>query len=96
MCGTVEIVSDGTWLMPGARTKCYKEVEAKEVYQGAVLEANYPPGRTTEKPDQKLWNKNKVGAWKRDHGKVDYGIQWIIYNLEPSDGLFILTIHIGA
>ena len=50
-----------------------------------VPEANYPPGRTTEKFDQKLWNKDKVGAWRRDHGDVDYGIQWIVYNLEPSD-----------
>ena len=24
MGGTVEIVSDGTWFMPGARNKCYK------------------------------------------------------------------------
>ena len=45
-----------------------------EVYWDAVPEANYPPGRTTEKFDQKLWNKDKVGYWRRDHGKVDYGI----------------------
>ena len=43
----VERVSDSTWLMPGARTKCYKEGEAVEVYWDAVPEANYPLGRTT-------------------------------------------------
>ena len=59
-------------------------------------EANYPPGITTETFDEKLWNKDKVGAWRRDHGEVDYGIYWMIYDLEPSNGLFVLTIHIGA
>ena len=71
---TVEIVSYGTWSMPGASTKCYKEGEAAGVYWDAVPEANYPPGRTTEKFDRKLWNKDKVGAWRRDYGGVDYDI----------------------
>ena len=74
MGGTFERVSDRTWLMPGARTKCYKEGEAKELYRDTVPEANYPPGRTTEKFDQKLWNKDKVVAWRRYHGEVYYGI----------------------
>ena len=74
MGGAFERVNDGTWLMPGARTKCYKQGEAEEVYWDVVPEANYPPGRTTEKSDQKLWNKDKVGAWRRDNGEVDYGI----------------------
>ena len=74
MSGTVEIVSYGTWLMHGESTKFYKEGEVAEVYWDAVLEANYPPGRTTEKFNQKLWNKDKLGAWRRDHGEVDYGI----------------------
>ena len=74
MGGTVERVRDGTWLMPGSRTKCYKEVEAAKVHLDLVPEANYPPGRTTETSDQKLWNKNKVGARRRDHGEVDCGI----------------------
>ena len=52
--GTVEIVIDGTWLMPVSRTKCYKKGEAEEVYWDAVPEVNYPPGRMTEKFDQKL------------------------------------------
>ena len=53
MGGTVGGLSDGTWLMPGERNKYYKEVEAAEVYWDTVPEANYPPGRTTEKPDKK-------------------------------------------
>ena len=44
----VERVSEGTWLMPGERTKCYKKFETAEVYWYAVPEANYPQGRTTE------------------------------------------------
>ena len=82
--------------MHGESNKCYKEGEAEEVYWDAVPEANYPPGRTTEKFDQKLRNKDKVGARRRDNGEVDYGIQWIIYKLEPSNGLCVLTIHICA
>ena len=74
MGSTVEILSDGAWLMAGARTKFYKKGEAVEVYWDALSEANYPPGRTTEKFDQKLWKKDKVGAWRRGHGEVDYGI----------------------
>ena len=74
MGGTVEIVSDGTLLMPESSTKCYKEGEAAEVYWDAVPESNYSPGRTTETFYQKLWNKDKVGSWRRDNGKVDYGI----------------------
>ena len=69
-----ERVSDGTCLMPGARTKCYKQGESTEVYWDTVPEANYPPGRTIEKFDQKLWNKDKVVAWRRYHGEVYYGI----------------------
>ena len=85
MGGKVENLSDGTWLIPGARTKFHKEGEATEVYWDVLPEATYPPVRTTEKFDQKLWNKDKVVAWRRNHGKVDYGIWWIIYNLEPSN-----------
>ena len=65
MGGTVERVSDGTWLMPGARTKFYKEGEATEVYWDAVPEANYPPGRTTEKFDQNCGTRIK---WEPGEG----------------------------
>ena len=68
-----------------ARKTCYKEGDVAEVYWDAVPEVNYTPGRTTEKSDQKLRNKDKVGARRRDHGEVDYGMYRIIYNLEPSN-----------
>ena len=48
MGGTVEMVIDGNWLIPGTRTKYYKEGKAAELYWDAVLEYNYPPGRTAE------------------------------------------------
>ena len=60
--------------MTGEMTKYYKECKETEVYWDTVPETNYPPGRTTEKFDQKLWNKDKVGARRRDHGKLDDGI----------------------
>ena len=72
--GTVEKISNVTWVMPSTRTKCYIKGKAAEVYLDAVPEANYPTGRRTEKIDQKLWEKDKVGAWRRDNGEVDYGI----------------------
>ena len=96
MDGKFERVSDVNQLIPSSSTKSYKESEAVEVYWDAFPEANYSSGRTTEIFDQHLWNKDKVGAWKRDHGKVDYSIYRIIYTLEPSNGLCVLTIHIGA
>ena len=74
MGSKVERVSDSTWLMHGARTRCYIEGEAAYVYWDAVPEENYPPHITTEKFDQKLWNKDKVGAWRRAHSEVDSGI----------------------
>ena len=30
--GTVEKVSDGTWIMPGKRSKCFKEGESARVF----------------------------------------------------------------
>ena len=71
-----EILVNGTpsSAVTGSRTKCYKEVKAAEVYWEAVPEANYPPGIRTETFDQKLWYKDKVEAWRKHHGEVDYGI----------------------
>ena len=51
--------------MPWASTIFFKEGEAAEVYWDAVPEANYPPGRTTEKPDQKNGSRIK---WEPGEG----------------------------
>ena len=45
--------------MPWTRTKCYKESEATEVYWDAVPEANYLPGKTTEKFDKNCGTRIK-------------------------------------
>ena len=74
MGGAVERVGDITWIMPGTRTKCYKEGEAAEVHLDAVPEANYPPDRTIEKFNQTFGTRIKWEPEKRDHGEVDYGI----------------------
>ena len=51
--GVVERICDGTWLIPGARTKCYKEGEVAEIFWDAILIADIPPSRSIEHLDQK-------------------------------------------
>ena len=46
--GDILDVSDGPWLMPGARTKCYPENEAACVLWDPVPEANYPACKSSE------------------------------------------------
>ena len=40
--GTVEQVSDGTWVMPGKRSKCFKGGEAAQVRWGEIPDADLP------------------------------------------------------
>ena len=75
MYGVVKRVSDGTWLVSkNARTKCHKAGEAAEVLWDAVPELGYVEGRTIVALNPKLWNKDKLGAWCKDVGKIDYGV----------------------
>ena len=46
--GKILEVSDGTWLLPGARTKCYKKNEAANILWDVVEEANYPQCKSIE------------------------------------------------
>ena len=74
--GIVERICDGTWIIPGARTKCYKEGEAAEIFWDAIICAGIPQpqSRTIERLDPRKWNKHVVGAWRRDFGDISYGM----------------------
>ena len=75
MNGVVMRVSDGTWMVSAnARTECFKAGEAAEVLWDAVPEVNYPAGKSIAEFKPNLWNKDKLGAWCKDLGKIDYCI----------------------
>ena len=46
--GQILEMSDGTWSIPGKRTKCYKKIEAANVLWDAVEEANCPQRKSIE------------------------------------------------
>ena len=41
----------------------------------AVPEVNYPAGKSIAEFKPNLWNKDKLGAWCKDLGNIDYGIE---------------------
>ena len=75
MNGKVMRVSDSTWLVVGnARTDCFKSGEAAELLWDAVPEVNYPAGKSIAEFKPNFWNKDKLGAWRKDLGSIYYGI----------------------
>ena len=73
--GKVMRVSDGTWLVGGnAQTNCFKSGEAAEVLWDTFPEVNYLAGKSITEFKPNIWNKNKLGAWCKDLGKIYYGI----------------------
>ena len=75
MNGKVRRVSDSNCLVgANARTNCFKEGEAAEVLWDAVPEVNCPAGKSIAEFKPNLWNKDKLGAWCKYLGKIDYGI----------------------
>ena len=38
-------------------------------------EAKYPAGKLIVELKPSLWNKDKMGAWCKHLGKIDYGIK---------------------
>ena len=76
MHGVVMRVSDGTWLVnANARTNCWDAGKVTEVDWDACEKANYPSGKSIVELKEKMWNKDKEGAWCKCLGKVDYGIK---------------------
>ena len=76
MHGVVTRVSDGTWIVnANAQTNCWGAGKAAEVDWDACEKANYPAGKSIVELKEKMWNKDKEGAWCKCLGKVDYGIK---------------------
>ena len=68
-------VSDGTWLVgENVRTNFFKADEAAKVLWDAVPEVNYPTSKSIAEFKPNLRNKDKLGAWCKDLGKIYYGI----------------------
>ena len=55
--GEILDFSDGAWLMPGARTKCYLENKAACMLWDPVPEANCPACKSIELFKENNWNK---------------------------------------
>ncbi|KAL7546176.1 hypothetical protein ACHAWF_015185 [Thalassiosira exigua] len=72
--GVIKRVSDGTWLLPGARTRCYKRGEAAEVLWDPVEEIGMGSVRSIVHFDPKKWNQDEVNSWRKDYGDIDYGL----------------------
>ena len=54
---------------------CFKSSEAAEVLWGVVPELNYPVVKPIAEVKPNLWNKDKLGAWYKDLGKIYYGVE---------------------
>ena len=69
-------VSDGMWLVKeNARTNCWGAGKVAEVDWDACEKSNYLAGKSIVELKEKMWNKDKEGAWCKCLGKVDYGIK---------------------
>ena len=78
MNGKLMRVSDDTWLVgANSRTNCFKSGEAAEVLWDAVPEVNYLADKSITEFKPNLWNKDKLGAWCKDLGKIDYEISYL-------------------
>ena len=68
-------VSDPTWLVvANTQTNCFKASEAAEVLWDGGPEVNYPAGKSITEFKPNLWNKDKLGAWCKELGNIDYDI----------------------
>ena len=54
--GILERVCDRTWIKAGKRRQCYKEVEAAELFWGAIPECNMEASRFIEPFQSRLWD----------------------------------------
>ena len=75
MNGKVMRVSDGICLVGvNARTKYFKAGEEAEVLWDAVPEVKHSDSKSIAEFKPKIWNRDKLGAWCKDLGNIDYGI----------------------
>ena len=73
--GTVKKVCDGTWVKPGHISEYFKEGEAVLVKWKRIKEAGIKASESIVELKERLWNKDIEGAWRKDHGEVDFGIK---------------------
>ena len=71
---TVKKVSDGTWLIPNARTSCYGVNEAAELLCDAVEECGLDECTGIQELKANKWNKDCIGAWRKYIPPIDYGV----------------------
>ena len=64
--GLILDVSDGTWLMPGVRTRCYAENETAYVLCDEVQEASCSMCKSIEPFKEHKFNKRCEGDWKTE------------------------------
>ena len=69
--GLILDVSDGTWLMPGVRTRCYAENETAYVLCDEVQEADCSMCKSIEPFKEHKFNKTCEGEWKKE-GEIEY------------------------
>ena len=75
--GVVKAISDGTapkWLKQNTVRACYKENEAALIDWDAIAEANMEAGESIVQLEPRKWNKNCVGAWRKELAEIDYGV----------------------
>lgn len=76
MNGKIMRVSDGTWkLTARSKIRCHPVGQAAEVLFDAVPAIGYVACKEIVPLKTILWNKDKEGAWCKDLGKIDYGIE---------------------
>ncbi len=68
-------MSDGTWLLPNARTRCYGVGEAAKLRWDPVKECNLSACEGTQELKARLWNKDCEGAWREYLPDVDFGVK---------------------
>ena len=65
--GLILDFSYGTWLMPGARTRCYAENEAAYVLWDEVQEADCSMYKSIEPFKEHKFKKTCEGVWKKEY-----------------------------
>ena len=66
--GLILDISDGTWLMPGASTRCYPENEAAYVLWDEVQEADCYMCKSIEPFKEHRFNNMCEGSWNKEDG----------------------------
>ena len=72
--GKINAISDGTQVVTGKTRQTWKEGEAAEVIWDEISEINMAEHTTREKLDPRKWNKDCLGAWRKDLGEFNYGL----------------------